>query len=144
MALPAARPKTSGRASHFPDVLTLSSHTNTGNPHALPRTQLTPDGAGPPLHPHKERRATGIHFQGLRYLDPTLAAYVGEPVTIRYDPRDVAELRIFHDGVLLCRAICPSLPGAPSASKRSPPPAAPAAANSPPGCVSAPASSTGS
>jgi hypothetical protein len=29
----------------------------------------------------------GIRFQGLRYLDPTLAAYVGEPVTIRYDPR---------------------------------------------------------
>jgi putative transposase len=28
----------------------------------------------------------GIHFQGLRYLDPVLAAYVGEPVTIRYDP----------------------------------------------------------
>ncbi|OXJ06543.1 Mu transposase C-terminal domain-containing protein [Burkholderia sp. AU6039] len=28
----------------------------------------------------------GIHFQGLRYLDPTLAAFVGEPVTIRYDP----------------------------------------------------------
>jgi len=33
----------------------------------------------------------GIRFQGLRYLDPTLAAYVGEPVTIRYDPRDVGE-----------------------------------------------------
>ena len=29
----------------------------------------------------------GIHLQGLRYLDPTLAAYVGEAVTIRYDPR---------------------------------------------------------
>ena len=31
-------------------------------------------------------RRDGIHFQGLRYLDPTLAAYVGEAVTIRYDP----------------------------------------------------------
>lgn len=29
----------------------------------------------------------GIRFQGLRYLDLTLASYVGEPVTIRYDPR---------------------------------------------------------
>jgi hypothetical protein len=29
----------------------------------------------------------GIHVQGLRYLDLTLAAYVGERVTIRYDPR---------------------------------------------------------
>jgi putative transposase len=47
----------------------------------------------------------GIHFQGLRYLDPTLAAYVGEPVTIRYDPRDLAEIRVFHHNRFLCRAI---------------------------------------
>ena len=31
----------------------------------------------------------GIHFQGLRYLDPVLAAYVGDTVIIRYDPRDM-------------------------------------------------------
>jgi putative transposase len=53
----------------------------------------------------------GIRFQGFRYLDPTLAAYVGERVTIRYDPRDVAELRIFHHDRFLCRAICPELAG---------------------------------
>ena len=47
----------------------------------------------------------GIHFQGLRYLDPTLAAYVGEPVTLRYDPRDLAEIRVFHRNRFLCRAI---------------------------------------
>lgn len=51
----------------------------------------------------------GIHFQGLRYLDPTLAAYVGESVTIRYDPRDLAELRVFHHDAFVCRAICPQL-----------------------------------
>jgi putative transposase len=51
----------------------------------------------------------GIHFQGLRYLDPILAAYVGEPVTIRYDPRDLAELRVFHHDTFVCRAICPEL-----------------------------------
>ena len=28
----------------------------------------------------------GIRFQALRYIDPTLAAYVGESITIRYDP----------------------------------------------------------
>ncbi len=28
----------------------------------------------------------GIHFQGLRYLNPVLADYVGESVTVRYDP----------------------------------------------------------
>lgn len=53
----------------------------------------------------------GIRFQGLRYLDLTLAAYVGEAVTIRYDPRDLAELHIYHRGRFLCRAICPELAG---------------------------------
>ncbi len=53
----------------------------------------------------------GIHFQALRYLDLTLAAYVGETVTIRYDPRDLAEIRVFHEGRFLCRAICPELAG---------------------------------
>jgi len=51
-------------------------------------------------------RPDGIHFHGLRYLDLTLAAYVGESVIIRYDPRDMAEIRIFHDHRFLCRAIC--------------------------------------
>lgn len=49
----------------------------------------------------------GIHFQGLRYLDPTLAAYVREPVTIRYDPRDITEIRVFHRGRFLCKAVSP-------------------------------------
>lgn len=47
----------------------------------------------------------GIRFQGSRYLDPTLAAYVGENVTIRYDPRDIGEIRVFHRNQFLCRAI---------------------------------------
>ncbi|MGH7121553.1 MAG: Mu transposase C-terminal domain-containing protein [Acetobacteraceae bacterium] len=50
-------------------------------------------------------RRDGIHFEGLRYLDATLAAYVGESVTVRYDPRDVAEIRVFHHDRFLCRAI---------------------------------------
>ncbi len=56
-------------------------------------------------------RPDGIHFQGLRYLDLTLAAYVGESVIIRYDPRDMAEIRIFHGQRFLCRAICAELAG---------------------------------
>src|SRR2546427_11365662 len=56
-------------------------------------------------------RPDGIHFQGLRYLDLTLAAYVGESVIIRYDPRDMAEIRIFYDQRFLCRAICAELAG---------------------------------
>jgi putative transposase len=53
----------------------------------------------------------GIRFQGVRYVDLTLAAYVGEPVTVRYDPRDLAEIRVFHDGRFLCRAVSPELAG---------------------------------
>jgi len=53
----------------------------------------------------------GIHFQGLRYLDLTLAAYVGESVTIRYDPQDMAEIRVFCAGGFLCRAVCQELAG---------------------------------
>jgi len=54
----------------------------------------------------------GIRFQGLRYLDPVLAAYVGESVIIRYDPRALAEIRVFHRGRFLGRAICPDLAAA--------------------------------
>jgi putative transposase len=53
----------------------------------------------------------GIRFQGLRYLDPVLADYVGEDVTIRYDPRDMAEIRVFTSRGFLCRAICAELAG---------------------------------
>jgi putative transposase len=53
----------------------------------------------------------GIHFLGFRYLDLTLAAYVGEAVTIRYDPHDVAEIRVFHRDSFLCRAVCQELAG---------------------------------
>lgn len=52
-----------------------------------------------------------IHFMGMRYVDPTLAAYVGESVTLRYDPRDIAEIRVFRRQRFLCRAVCPELPG---------------------------------
>ncbi len=56
-------------------------------------------------------RRDGVHFQGLRYIDPTLAAYVGESVTIRYDPRDIAEIRVFYRNRFLCRAINPEHAG---------------------------------
>ncbi|GAB2823951.1 Mu transposase C-terminal domain-containing protein [Actinocorallia aurea] len=56
----------------------------------------------------------GIHFLALRYLDPVLAFYVNEQATIRYDPRDITEIRVYlrtPDGgeEFLCRAICPEL-----------------------------------
>lgn len=52
-------------------------------------------------------RRDGVHFQGLRFTSPILAPYVGESVTIRYDPRDLGELRVFHKNRFLCRAISP-------------------------------------
>lgn len=59
------------------------------------------------LHVARERtvQRDGIHFQGLRYLSPTLASYVGGPVTIRYDPRDISEIRVFDHGTFVCTAI---------------------------------------
>jgi len=56
-------------------------------------------------------RADGIHFQSLRYISTTLAPYVGETVTLRFDPRDMAEIRVFHEDKFLCRAVCAELAG---------------------------------
>lgn len=53
----------------------------------------------------------GIRFNNLRYLDTTLAAYIGEDVVIRYDPRDMAEIRVYHQNQFICRAICQELAG---------------------------------
>jgi putative transposase len=53
----------------------------------------------------------GIRFAGSRYTDPTLSAFVGEAVIIRYDPRDMAEIRVYHEDRFLCRAICHDLAG---------------------------------
>ena len=60
----------------------------------------------------RQVRADGIYFQSLRYTSTTLAAYVGETVTLRFDPRDVAEIRVFHGERFLCRAVCAELAGA--------------------------------
>ena len=53
----------------------------------------------------------GFHFQGLRYMDVNLAAYVGEAVAIRYDPRDMAEIRVFDQKGFICRAVCQEIAG---------------------------------
>ena len=53
----------------------------------------------------------GIRFQGYRYIDATLAGYVKEEVLIRYDPADLAEIRVYHQDTYVCRAICQELAG---------------------------------
>lgn len=40
-----------------------------------------------------------------------MADYVGEQVIIRYDPRDMAGIRVVFKGAYLCRAISPSHAG---------------------------------
>lgn len=102
------------------EVYNVTAHSETGTP----PQQRWEDGAFIPRMPDsldqldlllltvaKPRKVhpDGIHFQALRYLDPVLAAYVGEDVVIRYDPRDMAEIRVFHHDRFLCRAICPEL-----------------------------------
>ncbi|WP_104082885.1 Mu transposase C-terminal domain-containing protein [Cryobacterium sp. Y11] len=47
----------------------------------------------------------GIHFQGQRYLAPTLAPFVGHTITIRYDPRDVSEIRVYDHDTFVCVAV---------------------------------------
>ncbi|TGY38419.1 transposase [Microbacterium laevaniformans] len=47
----------------------------------------------------------GIHFQGQRYLAPTLAPFVGQTVTIRYDPRDISEIRVYDRDTFVCVAV---------------------------------------
>ena len=65
------------------------------------------------VHELRERkvRPDGIHFHRLRFLSPTLAAYVGESITVRYDPRDMGEVRVFYKDRFLCRAISADLAG---------------------------------
>jgi putative transposase len=65
------------------------------------------------IHEVRSRRirTDGIHFHNFRYLSLTLAAYVGEDVTIRFDPRDMGEIRVFYRERFLCRAISADLAG---------------------------------
>jgi putative transposase len=57
----------------------------------------------------------GLVYAIVHALSPaltTLAAYVGESVILCYDPRDMAEVRVFYHDHFLCRAICQELVGA--------------------------------
>lgn len=54
---------------------------------------------------HRTVQRDGIHFQGQRYLAPTLAPFVGRTITIRYDPRDVSEIRVYDHDTFVCVAV---------------------------------------
>ena len=54
----------------------------------------------------------GIRFQNFRYTDLNLSGFIGEDVIIRYDPRDLAEIRVYDtNNRFICRAICYELSG---------------------------------
>ncbi|HEY9783802.1 MAG TPA: Mu transposase C-terminal domain-containing protein [Candidatus Obscuribacterales bacterium] len=53
----------------------------------------------------------GIRFQGFRYFDVDLAGFVGEEVTVRYDPRDLTHILVYSNDSLVCRAVCFELSG---------------------------------
>lgn len=40
-----------------------------------------------------------------------LAGYVGEDVIIRYDPRDMAGIHVYHKDFFICRSTCQKLSG---------------------------------
>lgn len=104
------------------DEYLVTVHRTTGEP---PQTRWETGGFLPHMPESAEQldllllsipkarrvRQDGIRFMGMRYIDPTLAAYVGEEILLRYDPRDVSEVRLFHRGRFLCRAVCQELAG---------------------------------
>ena len=49
-----------------------------------------------------------------RYVEPTLAAFVGEQVEAVYDPRDLTEIHVYHQGRFVCRALSSEHAGHPS------------------------------
>ncbi|EOH99029.1 hypothetical protein UAY_02298 [Enterococcus moraviensis ATCC BAA-383] len=63
------------------------------------------------LEVKKERvvHSDGIHLFGLKYIQPNLSAFVGESVEIRYDPRDISDIRVFYNREFLCTAVSTTL-----------------------------------
>ncbi|WP_237065420.1 Mu transposase C-terminal domain-containing protein [Loktanella sp. M215] len=55
-----------------------------------------------------------IRLLGRRYVEPTLAAFVCEMVAVLYDPRDLTEVHVYHEGRFVCRALSPEHLAAPA------------------------------
>jgi putative transposase len=106
--------------NYFVQEYNFTPHRATGE---APQARWNANGFLPQMPPSLEQldlllltvprarrvRRDGIRFSGLRYIDLTLSAYVGEEVVIRYDPRDMAEIRVFHKDRFICRAVCQEL-----------------------------------
>ncbi|MAP44977.1 MAG: transposase [Sphingobium sp.] len=68
------------------------------------------------VHVPKPRKVLrdGIRLMGRRYVEPTLAAFVGEQVEAVYDPRDLTEIHVYDQGRFVCRALSSEHAGHPS------------------------------
>ena len=71
----------------------------------MPGTLDDLDGFLPTVPKNRVVQRDGIHFQGQRYLSPTLAPFVGRTITVRYDPRDISEIRVFDHDTFISTAI---------------------------------------
>jgi len=71
----------------------------------MPETLEELDGLLLTVPKNRVVQRDGIHFQGQRYLAPTLAPFVGHTITIRYDPRDISEIRVYDRETFICTAI---------------------------------------
>ena len=59
----------------------------------------------------KSNQATELELDDGPVSLGSLSVVVGESVTVRYDPRDMAEIRVFYQHCFLCRAVCQELAG---------------------------------
>jgi putative transposase len=49
----------------------------------------------------------GIRLVNLRYFHLNLVAYIGESITIRYDPNDLTEIWVYDEqNKYICKAVC--------------------------------------
>ena len=104
------------------DIYHCQIHSATGTPPLhrwqgknflpnLPESVEQLDGLLLRVGKSRKVQRDGIRFQGMRYIDPTLAAFVGEDVEILFDPRDLAEIQVHFQNAFLCRAVCQNIAG---------------------------------
>ena len=101
------------------NIYHVTKHSSTGVPPIdmwangflpqLPESPETLDLLLLTIHKTRKVQRDGIRFQGMRYIAPTLAGFVGELITARYDPRDLAEIKIYYKDQFLCKAVCQDL-----------------------------------
>ncbi len=98
------------------DKYHINNHSSTGLPPLkmwsysflpqLPESMKMLDLLLLTIHKPRKVQRDGIQFQGMRYIAPTLAGFVGELITIRYDPRNLAEIKVYYQESFLCKAVC--------------------------------------